>query len=122
MLLSILVLHALLMITTEFFARKSSLDRLGEDRYNLGMNTLIHSFLFLWTLVGVVWLLDDPEECIDGKIHKDYFIGFLIGCSILLMYYGILAIFSICMCCIILVSCYGSSRLVRFTKEYEEIN
>ena len=110
------------MIATEFLAGKDSLSHESADRFYLGLNTLVHSFLFLWTLVGIVWFLDDPEECIDGKVHTDYYMGFLIGCSILLMYYGILAIFSLCMCCIVSISCYGSWRIGRFTKDYEDIN
>lgn len=113
--------HTISLIATEVLARRKAIDHESVDKCSMGLNTLVHSFLFLWTMVGAVWLLHDYDECIDGKIYTDYFMGFIIASAILIAYYGIFFIFTLCLCCIVTVSCYGSWRIGKFTRDYEEI-
>jgi hypothetical protein len=118
---SVLIFHLVFLIACEILSSGLNDAKSFLSRSYLGINSLFHSFLFIWNLVGTVWLTHDLNECYDGNNYIDFYEGFLMCLVIQAIYYGFLLIFSLCLACIICTTCYGSSQIMKFTTEYDTI-
>ena len=99
---SLLAFHSLFLLSTEVltigFRQKP-----GVGSVYFAINTLVHSFLFLWMLVGVVWTYNDSSEC-----KNDYYEGWLLATIIFGVYFGIFALIFLGLIVITCVTCVGS--------------
>ena len=54
-------------------------------------------------LVGAVWAFNDADQCRD-----DFPKGWMLSVAILLVYFGIISLVLLGMCCIVCITCFGS--------------
>ena len=113
-LVSLLGFHSLFLLVTEILA-SGFRQKPGIGSVSFAVNTLVHSFLFLWMLVGLVWTYNDSSECKD-----DYYEGWMLATVIFACYFGVFALIFIGLVFITLITCIGSWHISSYmSKEIE---
>jgi hypothetical protein len=112
---AIMAFHALFLLATEILA-VGFRQKPGIGSVSFAVNTLVHSFLFLWMLVGMVWTYNDSSECKD-----DFYEGWMLASIIFMVYFGVFALIFVGLVLITLITCLGSWHISSYMqKEVED--
>ncbi|CAG9324674.1 unnamed protein product [Blepharisma stoltei] len=111
---SVFLFHVIFLILVEAVA-KTIQKRSGAGSFYIALNSMLHSFIFLWILVGIVWIYDDYDECQD-----DFPEGHAFTLFVVFLYLGILAGIVLAFLLLTCVVCFGSWQISRFTKEIKD--
>lgn len=119
-LMSTFSFHIIVLLISEIILRACPVSTCLSRLYNF-INSLVHSFVFVWMLTGSVWLIDDFKDCEEGRIYLDFYVGFMVMMVTLLIYYTLLASVFILIFCVTAIACYGRMKILQHTQEYSEV-
>jgi len=108
-LVGVLGFHSVFLLCAELLADRTSP---GFGAAYIAINSILQSFLFLWMLMGTVWVFDEPNSC-----REDFEEGYLVTVVMLSIYYGLLGLLLLSCVLLFCVTCFGSWRILNLIKE-----
>lgn len=104
----LLGLHGVFLVTCELLCTK--LRQRLEGCY-IGVNSLVVALVFMWMLIGTVWVFYDTEEC-----EKSFEEGYLFSLVVLCIFYGLISNLLVLFLVLTCVTCWGSLKIDKFVK------
>lgn len=102
-----LSVHTGLLILSEVFS--GLLSKYNKGNFYITLNVILLQFFFLWTLIGVIWLEDEPNEC-----YNKFYAGWAMAWATVTVFLLVFALILLGIVFLTCVTCIGSYKISRF--------